>query len=1003
MKKIIFEVFLLLSAITAYGQGNWDKTIAESRDDVVFVASHIPYAYQLFSIDTSEINTTLQDAPMRYSSNLKNSNTILEFPNKAGKMQGFKIQEAPIMEAALAAQFPMIKTYLGQGIEDPTATLRMSIGTDGLHVMIRAADKAPLYIDPYTRNRNKYIVYSTDDLPDLSEFGCEFENEAPIRTDSEMNTVDRNITDGKMRQYNLAVATTIEYSAFHLNNQNISAGASTSEKKAAVLSAITNTINRVTGIYETELGVTFVLNANETDIIFIDSDNFSNNNAYALIDESQVEIDNAIGNGNYDVGHTFSTGGGGLASLGSICTNARKAKGITGSSSPIGDYYDVDYVAHEMGHQFGANHSYNGDGEGSCTTSNPATAAEPGSGTTIMDYAGICGSLNVQNHSDAYFHIVSIKEINTRFTNTGNYTHSSYLQCSTDTNTGNQEPVANAGNDYTIPKGTAFVLYGAANDPDGDAMTYCWSQIDLQQPNIYPLVSTTTTGPLYRSYIPTASPNRFMPKFETVFGGSLSSTWEVTPTVGRALNFSLTARDNRADGGQSTSDDMLVTVSNVAGPFEVTSQSTEESWTSGETKAITWNVAGTTANGVNVANVEISLIDNTGAILNVLKASTPNDGNESITVPATVNNNTRIRVKAINNIFYAINSAVIALNTTPAYCSNLCASSGSTQDSDGTTLVSFGTINNASSGAPAYSDYTSTSTNVVRGQSYSLTVNVNTGGPYTEDAKVWIDWNRDCDFADTGEEYDLGNAMDVGNGATSNSPLSITIPMTAALGETRMRVTSAYDDGSFPTSCESNFYGEVEDYALNVLATPLSVALIDFQAKVVENNSIHLDWKTASEVNNAGFELERSVDGKNFEAISWIDGAGTSFKQNDYRFIDNNVKINRVYYYRLKQMDLEGTFEYSKIQSAIIRSNREQIQVFPNPASDRINIKLDNEVSIDNHTDFELFDAFGKKVIQQSILNNTTSIRVDHLPSGIYFYKIKGDKQVLKSDKLLIN
>ena len=1010
MKNFFLFVFIAF-ALNTYGQSTWNKTSSEQSDDIVFVESHMPSYYQLFSIDLNEITTSLQDAPDRSRVTPASPEVILEFPTREGTFEAFSMLEAPMLDPILAAKFPMIKTYVGIGIEDRSAILYLSIGTNGLHVMIRKADHPTLYIDPFTRTRDKYIVYSKGDLPVIHHANCEFHGEEPIHAQGEEVPSQRNITDGLMREYNLVVATTIEYSDFHLMNQGIGSGEPLATKKAAVLSAITTTINRVKGLYETELGVTFVLNANQDDVIFIDSDNFTNDDTSILIGESQTEIDNAIGNANYDVGHTFSTSGGGLASLGGICTvdgfgaTSRKARAVTGSSNPIGDAFDVDFVAHEMGHHFGANHSYNGDGVENCTTSNSSTAAETGSGTTIMAYAGICGSLNVQSNSDDYFHIFSLQEINNRLTNAGDFTHPFYNQCSSNTSTGNQEPVANAGSDYTIPNGTAFVLSGSATDGDGDAMTYCWDQIDIEQPNVYPLVSTTTTGPLYRSQIPSSSTDRYMPKFATVFGGSLQTTWEVTPTVGRNLNFSFTARDNRADGGQNTSDDMLVTVSGVAGPFTVTSQASEVMWSTGESQTITWNVAGTTANGVNTANVEITLVDENNNVLSTLLASTPNDGSENITVPNVTNSNARVKVAAIGNIFYALNGATIAVNTTPAYCNTLCASTGSVAFADGTTYVEFNTITNASSGAPAYSDFTGSvaPTNVQQGQSYNLTIRVNTDGNFTEVTRVWIDWNRNCDFTDAGEEYDLGSATDVTDGPTSNSPLSIMVPAGAELGDTRMRVGSAYDDGSPPTSCETGYLGEVEDYTINIIASVgLPVELLAFSASAIDGRSIQLDWRTASEINNAGFELERSQDGIQFQSIAWIGGYGNTSTTHAYQYIDKDVRQNQRYYYRLKQVDFDNNFQYSKIRSSIIRSQADQITVYPNPVSSKVYIQMDS-IDMPDGVVFELFDLLGRKVLAQSLTNSNTSFAVDYLPKGVYSYRISNQQKTIKSDKLLVN
>lgn len=1002
MRIFTVTIFLLFS-ITSFGQNIWEKTDESTKSEVIVTL--LPNSYQIYNIDILAVKSKLENAPHRDRTSMDDSNTILTFPNRKGELQRFKILEAPMMAPELSAKFPMIKTYIGQGIDDPTAVLNLSIGTDGLHAMVRAAGKSPFFVDPYTKDRTKYISYSKADQPVRLGFRCGVTTEGQSTGHTTINS--RDIVNGIMREYNLVVATTIEYSAYHLTNQGVAGTATTAQKKAAVLSAIVTTINRVKGIFETELSATFVLNANNDDVIFIDSDNFTNGNSSAVINESQTEIDNAIGNANYDIGHTFGTGFGGVASLGGICTVTNKARAMTGLNDPINDSYDVDFVAHEMGHHFGANHTYNGAEAGNCNTSEPTTAAEPGSGTTIMSYAGVCSAniLNIQQNVDAYFHILSLKEVNNRFTNTGGFTNSSYyLQCSNNTNTGNQEPIANAGSDYTIPNGTAFVLSGSATDPDGDAITYCWDQLDLAQPNVYPLVSTIATGPLYRSFTPTSSPSRFMPTFETVYNGTVENTWEVTPTVARSLNFNLTARDNRVDGGQSSSDDMVVTVAAV-GPFQVTSQSAVETWATGETKTISWDVAGTTANGINVANVEITLVDDLGTVLSTLEASTPNDGSEMITVPNITNDDVRIKVTAIGNIFYALNSAIIAVNTTPAYCNTVCESTGNIQDSFGTTRVNIGTINTISSEAPAYSDNTHISTDVIRGQSYNLTVNLNTNNAnYQMSTKVWIDWNRDCVFNNNDEEYDLGTAWNVTDGPTSNSPLSITVPVGAELGNTRMRVSSSHINGGTiaSTACQTGFLGEVEDYSLNILATALPVELIHFAAKAIDNKAIQLDWKTASEINNTGFEIERSVDGIEFSAIGWVDGNGTSLNENTYQYLDNQANINQRYYYRLKQIDTDGTFSYSMVQTAIISKKGGNILVYPNPVSDKLTINTEEVLLEKNDIVFYLINSLGQVLSVSSINAAQTTVSVEHLPSGVYFYKVVSNQEVIKSDRLIV-
>ncbi len=812
MLKKLLLFFVLLGTLTMFGQNTWQKTTLNEKDNVVFIASHMPSTYHLFSLDLEKIKLELQDVMKSENSSIRDATTIISFPNEQGELQKFKMLEASIMEDELVEKFPMIKTYIGQGIDDPTATLRMSIGTGGLHVMVLAADKTALMIDPYTKNRDKYIVYASGNLPALNEFTCEVIDDGLIEENSSTDFSTKNAIDGKMREYRLAVACTIEYSAYHLTNQGVSAGASLAVKKAAVLSAIVTTINRVTGIYERETGVKFVLVGNNTSIIFINSDNFTNNNANALIVESQTQIVNMIGLNNFDVGHTFSTGGGGLASLGSICYTNAKAKGITGSSNPIGDFYNVDYVAHEIGHQFGADHTFNTTtSTNSCGAQrNFSTAGEPGGGTTIMAYAGICGGANVQANSDAYFHHFSLQQIYARITTSP--------ACASITNTGNNEPTANAGSNKTIPKGTAYILEGSATDSDGDAITYCWEQIDTAHAP-EPLNSTTTVGPVYRSLLPTTSSNRFMPAFGTVLGGSLQSAWEVTPIVGRTMNFRLTTRDNRADGGQSKSDATQIIVSGTAGPFIVTSQTTSESWLTGENKTITWNVAGTGLGGVNAANVQILLVDSSGNELSELLASTPNNGSATITVPNIVSSASRIMVKGVNNIFYAINGANLNINSDTS-CITLCASTGNNTNNYDYVInsVIFNTISKTSSNLHnPYSDYTSTSTNIVTNTSYDLMISQYTlGGNYPSSAVVWFDWNKDCIFNTSNEEYRFPNPIN----NTSPVTLSIQVPSSASSGNVTMRISLRNTNASIYNSpCDTGFIGETEDYTVVVTNT----------------------------------------------------------------------------------------------------------------------------------------------------------------------------------------
>ncbi|WP_370214691.1 reprolysin-like metallopeptidase, partial [Mesoflavibacter profundi] len=557
----------------------------------------------------------------------------------------------------LQNKYSNIRTYVAQSIDNPTNIMRFSITPQGLHTMSFISGVGFEFIDPYTKNGNDYIVYAKKDLPRLDqEWVCHFDEDTEDTTERSFNqTTSFNANDGIMRNFRLALACTIEYSEFHWTAAGLTAGDTEASKKAAVLAAMVVTLNRNNFIYERDLSVTMTLVANNEDVIFINSDSFSNNNAGALINESQTVIDANIGFTNYDIGHTFSTGGGGLAQLNSPCTS-NKARGITGSPAPIGDPYDVDYVAHEIGHQYGAPHTFNGN-TGSCNGNRTASNAyEPGSGSTIMAYAGICAPQNVQSNSDAYFHQKSLQMMWDNIF-IGNST------CAAQTPTGNTAPVAIAGANYTIPGLTPYKLTGSSTDVNGTGThTFTWEQYDLGAAGLP--AETNTSGPLVRSFEGTDNPTRYIPRLEDIMvDGGVSTTWEKLASVNRDINFRLTVRDNDPNGGQTAVDAMTATVNAAAGPFIVTSQNTNQIvWTQGTTETITWNVAGTTANGVNTANVNILLSTDGGQNFDtVLASNVPNDGSHDITVPNVSAPYCRIMVEGAGNIFFNVNDYFFAI------------------------------------------------------------------------------------------------------------------------------------------------------------------------------------------------------------------------------------------------------------------------------------------------------------------------------------------------------
>jgi hypothetical protein len=403
-------------------------------------------------------------------------------------------------------------------------------------------------------------------------------------------------------------------------------------------------MTRVNGVFEKDLAVKMVLVDNNDEVIFLDAntDNISDGDAGTMIDEVQAIADAQIGSANYDIGHIFSIGGSGLAGLGVVCLTGQKARGVTGRSSPIGDPYDIDYVAHEMGHQFGATHTQNN----SCNRTN-STAVEPGSASTIMGYAGICEP-NVQTISDAYFHAVSITQMQQNIAATGN--------CATLVSNDNSPPIAEAGLNYSIPKATPFILKGTATDVDGTAsLTYNWEQIDSEVGTMPPL-ATNTVGPMFRSLPSSISPNRYFPALETIVSGTTETTWEVLPGVARTLNFSFLVRDNNTTGGANSRENMTVNVTD-ADAFTVTSQNSEIVWIAGSSQTVTWNKGSSDIAPINCQNVTIKLSKDGGLTFPItLLENTPNDGTQEFLIPEYVTQRARIMVAAVDNVFYNVNS-----------------------------------------------------------------------------------------------------------------------------------------------------------------------------------------------------------------------------------------------------------------------------------------------------------------------------------------------------------
>lgn len=655
MKKQ-FTALAIVFATSLFGQGNFTNQWNVISDGEVKISGErqiVPNKYKVYHLNFESLKSQLLSAPMERSIDINESNCIISLPAPNGEMQLFKVVEAPIMEAPLAASFPDIKTYSIKGITDRFASGKIDFNEFGFHGMIRSVN-GDYFIDPYClQNTADYITYYVSDfskptqhrMPEVGVITNKIVEENKGAEFKAAAMPPAACSGANLRTYRLAVACTGEYA--------VAATGSATPTKAQTLAKIVTTINRVDGVYETEVAVRLVLVATQSNVVFTSAstDPFTgNNNAVTLISESQSVITNTIGTANFDIGHTFSTGGGGLAGLGVVCNASQKARGITGSSSPVGDPYDIDYVAHEMGHQFSGNHTFN------CTESNcgggnrnASTAVEPGSGITIMGYAGICGSNDLAPNSIAYFHAISYDEI-VNFTTLGGGNG-----CAATTTSGNQPPSVTAGGAYVIPASTPFTLTGTATDPNNDPLTYSWEQTNTGVAGNW----NSGNRPFFRSYVPVASPTRLFPILSSVLNSNYTTVkGEYLPATTQTLNFRLTARDNKMGGGGVCYATATVNVNATAGPFQITYPNTTGIvWGMGTQQNVTWDVNNTNVAPVNTASVNILISYNSGNTFTTLVANTANDGIEVLTVPTLTADITtcRIKVEAVGNVYYDIN------------------------------------------------------------------------------------------------------------------------------------------------------------------------------------------------------------------------------------------------------------------------------------------------------------------------------------------------------------
>lgn len=699
IRLIILSIFLSSGLFAQEAQNFWSTTTLGQKN--LKSEKKAVNTENLYSLDVEALSKYLTNAPGR-SSKGNQSKLVMDFPNMKGDFESFYVVEASNFTQELQDKYPAIRSYRGVNVNNPTVRINFSISPNGVKTMRTETGATTIFIEPVSSDNSVYNVFEKTNKS--GDWSCDTDDKttSSLIKRFEEEATHKNADDQVLRDFRLALSCTAEYTQYFGGTV------------ADALAAMNATMTRVNGVFENDFAIHLTMISNNTDLIYTDAstDPYSNPTTGMSADatyggapwyastwniELQQNLTNTIGNDAYDIGHLFgaSGGGGNAGCIGCVCENPTseepqgKGSGFTSPNNaiPEGDSFDIDYVAHEMGHQLGANHTFSrSEGTG--------VNFEPGSGSTIMGYAGITGSAtDVQAHSDDYFHYASISQVTTNVKT---------KTCPTETPIANNPPTADAGADYSVPISTPFILTGGGTDTDGDTLTYTWEEVDNSTSFSYVAADPTSTStPLVRSIAPTTSPERYIPSFDKVLSGNLFSSFESLASVAREMKFALQVRDNNASGiGQTASDQMVV---NIVGdtPFEITSPENGGSVSSGEPVEITWEVASTNQSPFNVSLVDIYLSTDQGENFTLVADDVTNDGAETINIPAGTDSEegAYIMIKSVGNIFYTISKVYIGYKVT-TQCYDYSTSSLPLNIADGTGANAYGAYSTATFTVP---------------------------------------------------------------------------------------------------------------------------------------------------------------------------------------------------------------------------------------------------------------------------------------------------------------
>ena len=918
-------------------------------------------ATKFYSLDVNAIRTQLQNAQL---TGKDSKPVIISVPTLNGKIERFKVYSLPVVVQSLADRY-QLGSYVGTGVDDPEKYIRFSVAPDDFQSMI-IKNGVYEFVEPQNKEKTVYGVHPKTNKTSGASGSWLCNSTEPLVTKKEIEKLANgsNFTnsatdfskasDKKYRTMRLAMSVTGEYTAYFGGVEG-------------AVTQINATLTRCNGVFEKDFALHLILQ-DFPQLIYTNASTDPYSNASSGADgawnlELQQTLTSVIGNDAYDIGHLFgATGGGGNAGcIGCVCVNpatsSTKAKG-SGFTSPAdgipkGDSFDIDYVAHEMGHQLGANHTFSMSLEGS------GQNVEPGSGSTIMGYAGITGATDLQAHSDPYFHINSIIQVQNNLTS---------KTCDIETPITNQPPTIVAMANVTIPKSTAFVLTAQATDPEGNPITYCWEQTDSATTETTSSnLGNNTNGPTFRSWNPTTNPTRYFPKLSTVLAGNLKSTadWEAVSTVARTTNFKVTVRDNNPDvAQQQTQYATQRVIVGTAGPFKVTTTKVYNNATS----AFSWDPVGTTAAPYNVANVKIDYTTDNGNTWTVLAASTPNDGSEELNFNTfATNSQLTIRVSALGNVFYAVGKVTVSemMNCSGTAPAGLAASeisqTGAKIDWDAVANATY-TLRYKKAADTNWTEVNNLTTNTytISGLVLSTAYDVSVANVCSGSTGAYATTN----FTTKGIEYCTA-------GATSTSFEKIS-NVTFANINNNSTSTAGYED--FTTVIGNINAGQTYNFSASFSGTSYD------EDQVL----VWIDLNQDGDFDDAGEKVLVTTAKKSpwtgsiaIPATAKIGQTRMRVRLHDSTLTPNTTPCGTSGYGQVEDYSLNIG------QLAVSDVKKNSVNVYPNPAKDIINIS-----NVSSKAQFEIYSV-GGQLVNQGITDG--KVNVSKLTKGVYILSVESN------------